>query len=95
MYIWCVSFSGQSSSKQSSPEGGGGGGPGGGSGGGNWFNSEWWQQFMNGGGNWVVIGLSAAVLYLMMSGSAPTKEISWQEFRRKYLDRGEVGGGGG
>ena len=47
---------------------------------------------MNGGGNWVVIGLSAAVVYFMMSGSTPTREISWQEFRRKYLDRGEVSG---
>lgn len=52
---------------------------------------------MNGGGNWLLIGLSAGVVYLMMSSPAPTREISWQEFRRKYLERGEVGvvGGGG
>ena len=40
-----------------------------------------------------MIGLSAAVVYLLVSGPTPTREISWQEFRRKYLDRGEVGEG--
>ena len=65
-------------------------------GGGNWYNSEWWQGFMNGGGgSWVLIGLSAAVVYFLVSGPTPTREISWQEFRRKYLDRGEVGEGRG
>ena len=93
----CMSslFQGHSSPKQSAPEGGGGGGPGGGGGGRNWYNSEWWQGFMNGGGNWLLIGLSAGVVYLMMSSPTPTREISWQEFRRKYLERGEVGVVGG
>lgn len=97
--VECVSslFLGHASPKQSAPErggGGGGGGPVGRGGGGNWYNSEWWQGFMNGGGgSWLLIGLSAAVVYLLVSGPTPTREISWQEFRRKYLDRGEVGEG--
>ena len=41
-------------------------------------------------GNWWALGLSAVIIYFLFYGPSQRKEISWQEFRTKYLDRGEV-----
>jgi AFG3 family protein len=42
-------------------------------------------------GNWWALGVSALIIYFLYYGpSGQRKEISWQEFRTKYLDTGEV-----
>jgi AFG3 family protein len=74
-----------------SPPSGGGGPSGGSGGGGNWFNSDWWEDMMKNRGNWWALGVSALIIYFLYYGpSGQRKEISWQEFRTKYLDTGEV-----
>lgn len=66
---------------------GSGGGPGGKKNG-----KEWWQEFIeaNQQNILLVTGASFLTAYLFMRSSTPTKEINLQEFRRSYLEKGEV-----
>ena len=45
------------------------------------FNPKKWS--------WVPVGLVVAVGYFL-TNTTTTRQISWQEFRTKYLERGEV-----
>lgn len=41
-------------------------------------------------GNWVPLALALAAGYVLTHSSGQPRQISWQEFRINYLERGEV-----
>ena len=81
-YTIVHSFSG----KNKNPAGSGGGS------GGKKNGKDWWQEFIesNQQNILLVTGASFLTAYLLMRSSTPTKEINLQEFRRSYLEKGEV-----
>ena len=74
------------SGKNKNPAGSGGGS------GGKKNGKDWWQEFIesNQQNILLVTGASFLTAYLLMRSSTPTKEINLQEFRRSYLEKGEV-----
>ena len=72
-------------------ESSGGGDGGGGGGSGKPPGDDWWKNLFD-NPQQVVLAVAlatGAALFLMFSGME-TREINWQEFRTKYLERGEV-----
>ena len=57
----------------------------------NW--QKWLQKALDPEHRWTWISVGAAVVisYLLTRSTATHPEISWQEFRIKYLEAGEVG----
>lgn len=76
----------QAGGKNKNPAGSGGGS------GGKKNGKDWWQEFIesNQQNILLVTGASFLTAYLLMRSSTPTKEINLQEFRRSYLEKGEV-----
>ena len=52
-----------------------------------WWNNMWQQPNRN----WILVGCAAGALGLLSLYNSSSKEITWQEFRVKYLEQGEVG----
>ena len=68
--------------------GGSGGGGSFGSGGG---NNEWWNNIWQPPNrNWILVGCAAGALAMLSLYNSSSREITWQEFRVKYLEQGEV-----
>ena len=72
-------------------ESSGGGDGGGGGSSGKPPGDDWWKNLFDNPQQIVIaVAIAAgAALFLMFSGME-TREINWQEFRTKYLERGEV-----
>lgn len=53
---------------------------------------EYWQEFIEQNQQNILIltGTGFFAAYLLMRSTTPSKEINWQEFRRSYLEKGEV-----
>ena len=58
----------------------------GGGSGNEWWNNLWQQPNRN----WILIGCAAGALGLLSLYNNSSREITWQEFRVKYLEQGEV-----
>ena len=72
---------------------GGDDGEGGGGGDNNPPGGDWWKNFreINPQGFAIGVALAAVGALLLMNASGmESREINWQEFRTKYLERGEV-----
>ena len=59
----------------------------GGGSGNEWWNNMWQQPNRN----WILVGCAASALGLLSLYNSSSREITWQEFRVKYLEQGEVG----
>lgn len=59
---------------------------GGGGSGNDWWNNLWQPPNRN----WILVGCAAGVLGMLSLYNSSLKEITWQEFRVKYLEQGEV-----
>lgn len=72
-------------------ESSGGGDGGGGGSSGKPPGDDWWKNLFDNPQQIVIAAAlaGAAALFLMFSGME-MREINWQEFRTKYLERGEV-----
>ncbi|PFX27319.1 AFG3-like protein 2 [Stylophora pistillata] len=68
-----------------------GGGVGGGGSSGKPPGDDWWKNLFENNPQALIGGAVAAVLALLfLMSERDTREINWQEFRTKYLERGEV-----
>lgn len=68
-----------------------GGGEGGGGNSGKPPGDDWWKNLFENNPQALIGGAVAAVLALLfLMSERDTREINWQEFRTKYLERGEV-----
>lgn len=71
--------------------GGDDGGGGGGGSSGKPPGDDWWKTLFENNPQALIGGAVAAVLALLfLMSERDTREINWQEFRTKYLERGEV-----
>jgi len=59
---------------------------GGGSSANEWWNSIWQPPNRN----WILVGCAAGALGMLSLYNSSSKEITWQEFRVKFLEQGEV-----
>ena len=59
---------------------------GGGSSGNEWWNNIWQPPNRN----WILVGCAAGALGMLSLYNSSSREITWQEFRVKYLEQGEV-----
>ena len=66
--------------------------PSSGRGGKDWFNKNWFEEIFQpqNRGTLVGVALATATGYVLMQSSTTSHQISWQEFRISYLDKGEV-----
>ena len=57
-----------------------------------WFGKKWFEEAMQpqNRGTMIGIALAAAAGYMLMQSSSHSRQISWQEFRINYLEKGEV-----
>ena len=53
--------------------------------------NEWWNNIWQPPNrNWILVGCAAGALAMLSLYNSSSKEITWQEFRVKYLEQGEV-----
>ena len=72
-------------------ESSGGGDSGGGGSSGKPPGDDWWKNlFDNPQQIAIAVALAGSAALLLMLSGIETREINWQEFRTKYLERGEV-----
>ena len=71
--------------------GGGGGGPSSGKGG-DWWSKNWLEEAMKPQyrGTWLSLLAAVGAGYMLTRTSNEGRQISWQEFRTHYLEKGEV-----
>lgn len=57
-----------------------------------WFGKAWFEEALQpqNRGTFVGVALAAAAGYMLMMSSGNNRQISWQEFRINYLEKGEV-----
>lgn len=53
--------------------------------------NEWWNNIWQPTNrNWILVGCAAGALAMLSLYNSSSREITWQEFRVKYLEQGEV-----
>ena len=59
---------------------------------GDWMNKKWLEEAMKPQhrGTWLSLALAVGAGYMLTHSSGNGRQISWQEFRTRYLETGEV-----